>query len=220
MDNAGIETGSGSIMLYHGSKSGITGKIAPISREQCDFGKGFYMGTEQAQPLSLICNFPDAKLYKINLQLTDLKCLELEVGIEWALLIAYNRGRLDMIKETAIYQKLSAMTSGCDLVLGNIANDRMFVVLDRFCESEITDSALTNSLSALRLGRQYVAITEKACSQAIIVEEKTIGVKERNALRYKAETHRLEGIRLADEICKKYRRNGRFFDEILNEAVL
>ena len=34
------------VTLYHGSKSGIGGNIAPISRDRCDFGKGFYMGTE------------------------------------------------------------------------------------------------------------------------------------------------------------------------------
>lgn len=32
--------------LYHGSKSGLTGTIAPVSRDVCDFGRGFYMGTE------------------------------------------------------------------------------------------------------------------------------------------------------------------------------
>lgn len=42
------------LVLYHGSKKGITGDIAPISREECDFGKGFYMGTSTLQPLTLI----------------------------------------------------------------------------------------------------------------------------------------------------------------------
>ncbi|MCI8597874.1 MAG: DUF3990 domain-containing protein [Lachnospiraceae bacterium] len=34
------------LTLYHGSKSGIRGAISPISRERCDFGRGFYMGTD------------------------------------------------------------------------------------------------------------------------------------------------------------------------------
>ncbi len=51
------------ITLYHASKSGIHGAIAPISREQCDFGKGFYVGTDRKQPLTLICNYPKAKIY-------------------------------------------------------------------------------------------------------------------------------------------------------------
>ena len=43
------------IKLFHGSKNGLNDKIQPISRSLCDFGKGFYMGTEQEQPLTLIC---------------------------------------------------------------------------------------------------------------------------------------------------------------------
>ena len=39
----------------------------------------------------------------------------------------------------------------------------MFVVLDRFFKGEITDEALIHSHSALKLGKQYVALTEKAC---------------------------------------------------------
>lgn len=49
-----------------------------------------------------------------------------------------------------------------DIVIAYIANDRMFVVLDRFFNGEITDKALINSLSALKLGKQYVALTEKS----------------------------------------------------------
>ena len=41
------------IKLFHGLKSGIEGKIRPVSRELCDFGKGFYMGTEQEQPVTM-----------------------------------------------------------------------------------------------------------------------------------------------------------------------
>ena len=38
-----IITSNKVVTLYHGSKSSIVGDIAPISREHCDFGKGFYM---------------------------------------------------------------------------------------------------------------------------------------------------------------------------------
>ena len=42
-------------IFYHGSKKGIVGDIAPISRAECDFGQGFYMGTATLQPLTLVC---------------------------------------------------------------------------------------------------------------------------------------------------------------------
>lgn len=203
------------VTLYHGSKSGIVGDIAPSSREHCDFGKGFYMGTEKAQPLTLICNYPDAKLYTVKVGLSGLKILDIEVGIDWALLVAYNRGKMESVKGTAIYNRIAEMADGCDMLIGFIANDRMFVVLDRFFKGEITDEALIHSLSALKLGKQYVALTEKACKQIQIIEEKALTDADRETLRIESEDNRSKGITLADEICRQYRREGRFFDEIL-----
>lgn len=214
-----IQTGNGTVLLYHGSKSGITGDIEPISRELCDFGKGFYMGTEKMQPLTLICNFPDAKLYTVKADLTGLHILDIEVGIDWALLIAYHRGKMETVKNSDIYKKYAEMAKGCDMIIGYIANDRMFVVLDRFFFGEITDVALVNSLSALKLGKQYVALTKKACRQIEIVEEKALNDSNREELRIESEAHRQEGIRQADEICRKHRRDGRFFDEIIGGGV-
>ena len=203
------------VQLYHGSKSGIIGEIKPISRVLCDFGKGFYMGTERLQPLTLICNFPKAKLYTVKADLTGLRVLEIDANIDWAMVIAFHRGKLEHIKGSKIYHKYAGFLSGCDMVIGDIANDRMFVVLDRFFSGEITDTALIGCLSVLKLGKQYAALSEKACMQIEIIEEKAINEDERTALRIESETHRKEGIYQADEICKKYRRNGRFFDEIL-----
>jgi len=211
-----MKDGNGSALLYHGSKSGIRGDIKPVSREFCDFGKGFYMGTEKMQPLTLICNFPNAKLYSIRLDLSGLAVLEIEAGIDWALLIAYHRGKMESINSSDIYRKYAAMTADCDLVIGDIANDRMFVVLDRFFSGEITDTALISSLSALNLGKQYVALSEKACSKIEIIREDSFTEEERRLLRIESEAYRAEGIRRAEEIYRRHRRDGRFFDEIID----
>lgn len=203
------------ITLYHGSKSGIRGAIAPISRERCDFGRGFYMGTERMQPLTLICNYPNAKIYTLNVELSDLKILDVEAGLDWALLVAYNRGKMEAIKDSKIYNRFANLSQGYDMVIGYIANDRMFVVLDRFFNGEITDVALINSLSALKFGKQYVALTEKACKKIVILDEQELSEDERNKLKRESEWNRAKGIAKAEEICREYRREGRFFDEIL-----
>lgn len=203
------------VTLYHGSKSGIHDTIAPISRKRCDFGRGFYMGTDQTQPLTLICNYPNAKIYTLRINLSDLNILNLEAGLDWALLIAYNRGKMESIKHSTIYNHFANLSNGCDMIIGYIANDRMFVVLDRFFNGEITDMALINSLSALKLGKQYVALTEKACKKIEILDERELTTNDRDKLKHKSEANRSKGIAMADEICRKYRRDGRFFDEIL-----
>lgn len=61
------------MILYHGLRNGITSNISPISRERCDFGKGFYLGCGMLHPLTLISNETNPKFYKIKLNTTNLK---------------------------------------------------------------------------------------------------------------------------------------------------
>ena len=213
-----ITNSSKRIVLYHGSKSGIKGPIAPISRERCDFGKGFYMGTEPYQPLTLISDFEESKFYVNSLDLTGLRILKVKPDLEWAMLVAYNRGKMDEVRGTSLYKHYAAMVKGYDVIVGCIANDRMFYVLDNFFLGNITDKALVMSLSALQLGKQYVAITEKACKHVKIEAEVELSLLERIFLRDLSEKNRVKGVNLANEICRDYRREGQFFDEILKEA--
>ena len=215
--SAAIISSSDRVILYHGSKSGIKGPIAPISRERCDFGKGFYMGTEPYQPLTLISDFEKSKFYVISLDMTGLRVLNVKPDLEWAMLVAYNRGKMDEVRGTSLYEHYAAMSNGYDVVVGSIANDRMFYVLDNFFLGNITDKALVMSLSALQLGKQYVAITEKACKQVKIEAEVELSQLERVFLRDLSESNRVKGVNLANEICRDYRREGQFFDEILRE---
>ncbi len=129
------------------------------------------MGTDRTQPLTLICNYPNAKVYKLSVDLSDLKIFDVEVELDWALLVAYNRGKMESVKHSAIYKRFANLSNGCNMMIGYIANDRMFVVLDRFFNGEIMDMALMHSLSALKLGKQYVALTEKACEKIEILDE-------------------------------------------------
>ena len=62
-----LELEEGRVILYHGSKSGIEGSIQPKSRKQCDFGAGFYMGTEPSQALTLICDYEKSKFYIVSI---------------------------------------------------------------------------------------------------------------------------------------------------------
>ena len=203
------------LVLYHGSKKGIVGDIAPISRSECDFGSGFYMGTNTLQPLTLVCNEDKPKFYTVELDLTGLKVLTVDIGMDWAMLIAYYRKEMESAKGTPIYEKYAHMADGYDVIIGYIANDRMYTELSRFFNRTLTDVALINCLSALDLGKQYVAITEKACKQIKILKEEPLSQLELSLLKDMSAERRKEGITLAEEIEVKYRREGKFFDEIL-----
>lgn len=206
---------SGRNIFYHGSKKGIVGKIAPLSRVECDFGQGFYMGSDPLQPLTLICPEDKPKFYTVEADLSGLKVLEIEIGMDWAMMIAYYRKQMEKVKSTSIYNKYAHFAEGYDIIVGYIANDRMYTELARFFNGTITDTALLKCLSVLDLGKQYVAITQKACDQIKIIDERELHLLERLALQDKSITRRADGIAKADEVVKQYRREGQFFDEIL-----
>lgn len=214
-----IHAQSDRMVLYHGSKSGIEGRIAPRSRSKCDFGKGFYMGSEPGQALTLTCDYEQSRLYLLSLDCSSLNTLEVPADIEWAMLVAYHRGRMEAIRGTSFYDHYRDMTAGKDLVIGSIANDRMFYVIDQFFSGNITDAALVHSLSALQLGRQYVAISQKACDAVSIEQEISLSYLERRFIQTASANNRVNGISLANEICRDYRREGLYYDEILEQAA-
>ena len=213
-----IALDEGRILLYHGSKSGLVGDIRPSSRSKCDFGKGFYMGTTPEQPLTLICDFEESKFYVLSIDTRDLSIIEIPPDLDWAMTVAFYRGRMERIKGSGFYNKYANMTSEKDLAIGSIANDRMFYVIDNFFLENITDVALISSLSALMLGKQYVALTDKACRAIRVEKEIPLSYFEKIVLRKVSEGNRRKGIDLADEICKSHRREGKYFDEILDEG--
>ena len=214
-----IDLEKGRVLLYHGSKSGIEGDISPKSRKQCDFGEGFYMGTEPSQALTLICDYESAKFYIVSISVDNLAVLDVPADLEWAMIVAYHRGRMEKIKGTSFYSKYQEMTKDKDLVIGSIANDRMFFVIDNFFIGNITDAALINSLSALELGKQYVAVTQKGCDAVRIEKEIPISYLEKLFMKEVSEANRVKGSSLANDICRNYRREGVFFDEILDQAA-
>ena len=207
-------------VLYHASRFGISGNIQPISRSRCDFGKGFYMGTDPIQPLTLVCNEKNPVFYTLDFNTGNLSVLDVEMGIDWAMLIVYYRGYMDDKTGSVVYEKYAHMADGCDVIVGYIANDRMYQVLTDFFERRITDTALIGSLSALKLGRQYVAITQKACDQIRIIKERPLQKLDLMILKDRSKIRRREGIELADRIVTEHRRDGRYFDEIVRGIEL
>ena len=214
-----IKTDENRVLLYHGSKSGIKGIIEPKSRSKCDFGKGFYMGTEPSQALTLICDYDKSKFYIVSIAVDELEILEIPADLEWAMIVAYHRGRMEKIKGTEFYKKYHGLADNKDMIVGSIADDRMFYVIDNFFLGNITDAALVNSLSALELGKQYVAITQKACDSVKIEYEVELSYLERQFLKDVAGENREKATSLANDICKNYRREGLFFDELLDTAL-
>ena len=176
------------------------------------------MGTDPKQPLTLICDFEEAKFYILSVNVEELKTHVFAPDLDWALFVAFNRRKMDSIVDTPLYNKYKAIGIDKDIIVGSIANDRMFFVMDSFFNGNITDMALKESLHALNLGFQYVAKTKDACARIKIEKEISLPWIVRQAFKTVSNENRENGIRYATEVCKKYRRNGFYFDEILSNS--
>ena len=186
-------------MLFHGAKSEITGEIDIYrGRSNNDFGQGFYTGESYEQAISFVSGFEHSSVYYIRFNDTSLKCKRYKVD-----------------KEHPTIKMLAEQSRVCDYIIAPIADNRMFQIINSFINGEITDEQCKHCLAATNLGMQYIFISEKAVSQAKLIERCYISDNEREY--YK--NIRLEDAKLGDNKVKlarrQYRGKGLYIDEIL-----
>ena len=203
------------VRVYHGSRGGLQGAIRPVSDSSADFGSGFYMGDEVTQPQTLICEAEAPVLYTLDLNLDGLKILRFEPNVDWALFVAFNRGKLEAYRGLPFYERFVRMRDEADVVFGKIANDKMFTVLNLFFGGLIGVTALVKVMAAVNIGNQYCAKTAKACAQISVVDERRFSRQECELLKDRCFRQRARGASEAERICKANRREGESFDEIL-----
>lgn len=150
------------IILFHGSKEGISGDLTiEKGNAKKDFGKGFYVGESVKQAISFVSNFPESKLYIIEVKnASKLKIKEFDVSKEWMILVEYFRGKIDEYKESKYLINILDSIKDCDVIIAPIADNSMYSIINEFIEGYITDEQCINSLSANRLGKQYVFLND------------------------------------------------------------
>lgn len=203
-------------LLFHGAKSKIDGEIdIHRGRHNNDFGQGFYAGESYEQAISFVSGFENSSVYYICFNDDDLTYKRYEVNQEWMMTIAYYRGALDEYRNHPVVKKIIEQSRACDYIIAPIADNRMFQIINSFIEGELTDEQCKHCLAATNLGMQYIFVSEKAVSQAKLIERCYISHNEREY--YK--NIRLEESKLgANKVKlarKQYRGKGQYIDEIL-----
>jgi hypothetical protein len=208
-------------VLYHASRMGIHGVISPFAgNHRCDFGRGFYCSEDSDQPLKLVCFEANPVLYSFRLNLSRLKVKRLELGREWLLTVAYNRGK---IPDKQIYhdvqEKYANILDGYDVITGPIANDRLFSTLDAFYQGLISDKMTIELLNVMKYGMQYVIKTDKACESLELMEKHIYEEKELISYRETTENERSSVTSAMDKVRENFfRLGGVSFREILEKG--
>ena len=144
-------------VLFHGSKDGLSEITVSGSRNNCDFGNGFYLGQTYNQALSFVCEYERASVYSFKYSLEGLKCVEFDCSLEWMIAICYFRGTIKEYAGSEIVQKVIKKAEDADVIIAPIADNKMFYVMSQFAEGEINADTAIHSLSASR----YISLRQK-----------------------------------------------------------
>lgn len=207
------------LALYHGSKTGIRGKVVHDycdSDPDGDFGKGFYLGSSRDQAASLVFENPSSVLYTFEVDFRPLDCVILEKNA-WLYYICWNRGWICGKAEECLSRIFSPL-SEMDVIIGEIADDRMQKAVSEFVKDRITDAALSMCMKSAKLGVQYVLKTKKACDNIRLVKKSTPTFEERKRILNRTTQRWRENMEILERTRKAQMRSGMYFFEI-QEAI-
>ena len=206
---------AGCKVLFHGSKSGIEGAVSlSHSRINNDMGHGFYCGETLEQAGMFVANYPASSVYMAKLDERGLRKESFRVDLEWMLAVALCRGRLRAYENHPRLQALSCQLRESDLIVAPIADNRMYEIINEFCEGEITDIQCTHALSATDLGMQYVMKTERALKNLEILEQCYLCKSEKEDYLKKSKELSTVGLDKVKAARRKYRGQGRYVEEL------
>lgn len=206
------------IVAYHGSRGGIEGGIMPSSRVRCDFGKGFYMGTNPEQVKGLVVEDASPVFYTLKINLNNIardRILLLD-GMQWVYAVLANRGKVSEFSALDIAKKAIETVESYEFIVGPIADDRMNEAMRRFSMNGLTDKGLLACLESVDYGYQIVAKTESACKSIEILSERDIYGQEADSIRQYVKDKRNEGRNIVDKMAREYVRDGKYLSELID----
>lgn len=204
-------------ILFHGSEGGIIGRPkCNVNKGLCDFGSGFYTGDNLNQAENRVSNRRDSIVYAYKYDLRKCRVYEFNSVILLALFVGYNRSILSDIPNELL-SKFEFINSH-DVIIGYIADDKISAVYNDFLSSNITDVCLAECLKLVRYDKQVVFKTnhsleciELYSTYTLTKEMKKNSIDWGRGIKSNMEKD-LEKYKL------KYRRIGRYLDEILEET--
>ena len=201
-------------VLFHGSKDGLSYISDKGSRDSCDFGNGFYLGETYNQALSFVCEKDSSSVYSFRYSLDGLKIKRFECNLEWMLAICYYRGTIEEYKSKDIISKIISEVEDADVIIAPIADNKMFYIMAQFTDGEINADVALHSLSASKLGLQYIFKTDKAINKLIPIERYYICKSEKQDCKDKLIERGFE-IDTKLKLAKREFKDGLYIEEIL-----
>lgn len=144
-------------LVYHASNVAVECPDTRHSRNNLDFGRGFYLTTLREQAVKYAERFlrrgAEAYLnvYELSDELDDLNVKRFD---------AYSEDWLDFVVEC----RKQLVTHNYDIVIGGIANDKVFRTIDLYFDGDITKSEALKRLAFEQPNMQLCIASERVLS--------------------------------------------------------
>lgn len=142
------------MLVYHGSSTEVKQPNLSFSDTNTDFGLGFYVTTDPLMAERWAANKKDSVVSVYEFDIDGLNVKSFGVTREWLLYICKNRvpDRFRSVTEQD--------ADKFPVIIGPTADDKMFKMLNRFFDDEISEDVAVTCLSAVRIGEQ-IAIKDQ-----------------------------------------------------------
>ena len=128
--------------------------------------------------------------------------------------ICYYRGTLGGYSKNPMVRSIVDDIEASDVIIAPIADNKMFYIMTQFADGEINADVALHSLSASRLGLQYIFRTDKALKKLTPIEKYYLCAPEREDCK-KLLNERSYEIDTKLKLAKREFRTGLYIEELL-----
>lgn len=182
--------------LYHGSFCEVHRADLSRSREDIDFGKGFYLTPDRMMAKKWASSRVTSMVNEYTMDYTGLDIHVFGLEIDWLEYVRANRGYGDNTDE--IISKYKEF----DVIIGPTADDKLFDTVQMYLDGYISAEQAIKYLNVAGYSDQIVLKTEKAIDKCSFVNCKELVGAEKQDARTKAKQDRTEACRKLNEYKK------------------
>lgn len=143
------------IVLYHGGASVVRIPDLTMSREDIDFGRGFYLSDDYNRSAKWACRKATSIVNEYELSLSGLKVHRFLPDIEWLDFVVANR---QMGNLTEAFAEIAS----CDVLIGPIADDKLFSLIELYEDGIVPAETAVEVMNCMNYGTQYTLKTDNA----------------------------------------------------------
>ena len=157
--------------LYHGSYMQVSEPRIITQVRLLDFGTGFYTTTDKEQAVKFTGKFKSlGKNRIVNIYEYD------EIAAENTLsILKFSKANTEWLRYVVANRSGYGKDNDCDIVIGPVANDRVYDVVENFELGDYSEDEAIRRLLTFRLTDQVVFKTEKSLLCLKYLEHEQIG---------------------------------------------